>query len=100
MDAELVNFSLDDSSVRVMGIGAWATAVNSAWPPATDWRDARVTIKIPEGSVVFDEAKVQGPISEGDGTHAYCGFRIKLGSVSPGAAVGSLKGRWDLWDKR
>jgi hypothetical protein len=43
---------------------------------------------------------VRGPISEGEGTNSYYGFRIELGSASPEQAINSLKAQWDAWPKR
>jgi hypothetical protein len=101
-EARLVNFSLDDADGRVLGGGAWATSsVNPQWPPVNDWRDASVIIQIPqeERRVLFEQARVQGPTEEGEGSH-YCGFRIQLGPASSEEGINPLRRRWDIWPKR
>ena len=53
-----------------------------------------------DGGVQFDQAKVLGPISEGEGTNSYYGFRIELGPAHPETAINILKAQSDTWSKR
>jgi hypothetical protein len=99
--AQLVNFSLYDSDLRVTGRGAWAEALGSArLLPVEYWREATVTVSIlQERQVLFKQAKVLGPIEMRRGIHYY-GFRILLGPAFPESSILPLKNRWDIWVKR
>ena len=75
--------------------------LSPAWIANNNWRDASVRVLAPlEGGVLFEQARVQGPILEGEGTNCYCGFRIQLGPASPEGAINSLKAQWDALPKR
>jgi hypothetical protein len=102
MEAQLVNFSLNDAHGRIVGRGAYAIAPRSPeWVPDDNWRDASVRVPVSQqGGVLFDQARVLGPIPERDGENCYCGFRIELGPASPEGAIHSLKAQWDALPKR
>ena len=102
LNAKLINFSLDDLGLAIQGRGAWAEgSENTQTVPNGGWRDASVTITgLQEGQILFNAAKVMGPILETRNARPYHGFRIQLGTSSPEEGIISLKTRWDNWPKR